>query len=152
MMQENIQRFQTAIAINSIMMLVAHFWKLIRQDANHRWLSDFCVQSDTYEGDGEKRRDQFMNLMMKMIDHYHEMTMLLMMMTMIVMMMTIMMVMMMMMMRRRRIMIIFGVAQPEVQQLFCTETRLRQDDAAVVAQNLKLISWERKRLFLPSDI
>ena len=44
-MQENIQRFQTAIAINSIMMLVAHFWKLIRQDANHRWLSDLCVQS-----------------------------------------------------------------------------------------------------------
>ena len=81
-----------------------------------------------------------MNLMMKMIDHYHEMTMLFMMITMIVMMMTIMMVMMMMMVRRRRIMIIFGVAQPEVQQLFCTETRLRQDDAAVVAQNLKLIS------------
>ena len=78
-----------------------------------------------------------MNLMMKMIDHYHEMMMLLMMMTMIVMMMILMMV---MMMRRRRMMIIFGVAQPEVQQLFCTETRLRQDDAAVVAQNLKLIS------------
>ena len=98
-----------------------------------------CVSNLIYEGDGEKRRDQFMNLMMKMIDHYHEMMMLLMMMTMIVMMMTIMMVMI-MMMRMRRIMIIFGVAQPEVQQLFCTETRLRQDDAAAVAQNLKLIS------------
>ena len=56
MMQENIQRFQTAIAINSIMMLVAHFWKLIRQDANHRWLSDLCVQSYIWRWWWKERR------------------------------------------------------------------------------------------------
>ena len=45
-----------------------------------------CVSNLIYEDDGEKRGDQFMNLMMKMIDHHHEMMMLFMMITMIVMM------------------------------------------------------------------